>query len=139
MRISKQFLIFCVVGTIGFVVDLGVLYGLAPLLGWYGGRVASFWAAATTTWWFNRRITFAAGAAALRGAGIWREYGRYLATMLGGAALNYLAYAATLHWLPGHGGAALGVALGSLAGLSVNFLSARYFVFRRGAQPDDTL
>jgi putative flippase GtrA len=52
--------------------------------------------------------------------------------MLGGAALNYLAYAATLHWLPGHGGAALGVALGSLAGLSVNFLSARYFVFRRG-------
>jgi len=137
MRISQQFLIFCVVGTIGFVVDLGVLYGLAPLLGWYGGRVASFWAAATTTWWLNRRFTFAAGATRARGMGmgIWREYGRYLATMLGGALLNYLVYAATLHWLPGHGGAALGVALGSLAGLSVNFLSARYLVCRRDNKP----
>ncbi len=124
----RQFLIFCVVGTLGFVVDVAVLYALAPWLGWYGGRVLSFWAAATTTWLFNRRFTFSGTRAT--GSGIWREYGKYLVTMLGGAALNYGAYVAVLHWYHGPYAALLGVAAGSIAGLVANFASARYFVFR---------
>ncbi|HEX7864556.1 MAG TPA: GtrA family protein [Variovorax sp.] len=128
MKIGREFLSFAAVGVIGLVVDVVVLYLLAPLLGWYAARVVSFLAAATTTWAFNRRYTFAGSAAASRS--IWREYLGYLATMAAGAVLNYGAYVLTLHWVEGRWAAALGVALGSLAGMSANFLSARYLVFR---------
>lgn len=128
MKIGREFLSFAVVGVIGLVVDVAVLYLLAPLLGWYVARVASFLAAATTTWAFNRRYTFAASA--VPGRSVWREYLGYLATMTAGAVLNYGAYVLTLHWVEGRWAAAVGVALGSLAGMSTNFLSARYLVFR---------
>jgi len=128
MKIAREFLSFAAVGVIGLVVDVVVLYLLAPLLGWYAARVVSFLAAATTTWAFTRRYTFAASAAA--GRSLWREYLGYLATMAAGAVLNYGAYVLTLHWVEGRWAAALGVALGSLAGMSANFLSARYLVFR---------
>jgi putative flippase GtrA len=128
MKIGREFLSFAVVGVVGLVVDVAVLYLMAPLLGWYAARVVSFLAAATTTWAFNRRYTFAASAAAARS--VWREYLGYLAIMAAGAVLNYGAYVLTLHWVEGRWAAALGVALGSLAGMSANFLSARYLVFR---------
>ena len=104
-----------------------VLYVLAPLLGWYAARVLSFLSAATVTWLVNRNFTFADAASH---ASLLREYLSYLMTMLGGAAVNYAVYVLTLHWLEGVWVAALGVALGSLAGLTVNFLSARYLVFK---------
>ena len=50
--------------------------------------------------------------------------------MLGGAVVNYGAYVLVLHWVTGAWAPAAGVALGSCAGLVVNFLSARYLVFR---------
>ena len=128
MKAAREFLLFAFAGVIGLGVDVGVLYLAAPLLGWYAARVVSFLAAATTTWAFNRRYTFAASAAA--GRSLWREYLGYLATMAAGAVLNYGAYVLTLHWVEGRWAAALGVALGSLAGMSANFLSARYLVFR---------
>ncbi|MDA7418371.1 GtrA family protein [Xenophilus arseniciresistens] len=122
---------FGVAGVLGFVVDAGVLYLLAPWLGWYGARVLSFWAAATATWLFNRRYTFADGAAR-GGAALWREYGGYLLAMLGGAAVNYGCYALALQLLPPAGWVPLlGVAVGSLAGMGINFLSARWLIFRR--------
>lgn len=131
MKIGREFLAFAVVGVIGLVVDVVVLYLLAPLLGWYAARVVSFLSAATTTWAFNRRYTFAASAAgAASGRSVWREYLGYLATMTAGAVLNYGAYVLTLHWVEGRWAAALGVALGSVAGMGANFLSARYLVFR---------
>lgn len=127
MRLGREFLSFAVVGTIGFVVDLGVLYLVAPALGWYGGRVVSFIAAATATWILNRHYTFGHRRSE---ASLAREYARYLLTMLGGALVNYAAYALTLHWLGGPLAPALGVAVGSCAGLAVNFLTARFLVFR---------
>lgn len=129
MKAGREFLSFAVSGVIGFGVDVVVLYLLAPLLGWYGARAVSFLAAATTTWAFNRRYTFAASAST-GGRSILREYLGYLVTMTFGAVLNYGAYVLTLHWVEGRWAAALGVAMGSLAGMSANFLSARYLVFR---------
>jgi putative flippase GtrA len=128
MKLAREFLSFAVVGVIGFVVDVVVLYLLAPLLGWYVARVVSFLAAATTTWAFNRRYTFAARVSAQ--GSIWHEYFSYLATMAVGAVLNYGAYVLTLHWVEGRWAAALGVAVGSIAGLGANYLSARFLVFR---------
>ena len=125
MKLGRQFLSFAVVGAIGFVVDVAVLYLMAPLLGWYGARVLSFLAAATATWALNRRYTFRRSQAS-----VLREYLGYLLTMLGGAVVNYGAYVLVLHWASGPWAPAAGVALGSCAGLAVNFLSARYLVFR---------
>lgn len=127
MRARKEFLFFAIVGAVGFGVDLAVLYLVAPLLGWYGARVVSFVAAATTTWVLNRRYTFTARAS---DASLLREYAHYLLTMLAGALVNYAVYVLTLHWLSGPLAPAVGVALGSCAGLVVNFLSARYLVFK---------
>ncbi|QFZ82351.1 MULTISPECIES: GtrA family protein [Variovorax] len=127
MKIGREFLSFAVVGAAGFVVDVVVLYLLAPLLGWYGARVLSFLAAATATWALNRRYTFSARRS---DGSVLREYLGYLVTMLGGAVVNYGAYVLVLHWATGQWAPAAGVALGSCAGLGVNFLSARYLVFR---------
>lgn len=128
MKAGREFLSFAVVGVIGLVVDVVVLYLLAPLLGWYFARVLSFLAAATTTWALNRRYTFAARVSTE--GSVWREYLGYLVSMLAGAVLNYGAYVLTLHWVEGRWAAALGVAVGSIAGMGANFLSARYLVFR---------
>jgi putative flippase GtrA len=133
MKVGREFLLFALVGVIGLVVDVVVLYLLAPWLGWYAARVFSFLAAATTTWAFNRRYTFASRIDA--GDSVWHEYASYLATMAAGAVLNYGAYVLTLHWVEGRWAAALGVAVGSVAGMGANFLSARYLVFRSKPGP----
>lgn len=130
MKVARSFAWFVVAGLIGLVVDVAVLYLAAPWLGWYAARVLSFLAAATATWRVNRRYAFADAAPA---GSLLREYVSYLSAMLGGAAVNYLVYVLTLHWLAGPWVAALGVALGSLAGLIVNFASARFLVFRQRA------
>ncbi len=120
------------VGIIGLGVDLAVLYASAWALGWYGARVLSFIAAATATWWLNRRFTFQAGVTDTASA--VQQYLRYMVSMLGGAVLNYSAYVATLHWIDLPGKAALGVALGSCAGLLSNYLTARHLVFKQKHQ-----
>lgn len=136
----QQFLRFGAVGAVGFVVDAGMLYASAPVLGWYGARVLSFLAAATATWFLNRRYTFvevaAAEGATSRATGaaapklVGRQYSQYLLSMLLGGCVNYAVYAATLHWIHGPFAALLGVALGSCAGLGVNFAAASRIVFR---------
>lgn len=127
MMPTRALLMFAVVGVIGFVVDVSVLYALAAWLGWYGARIVSFVAAASATWALNRRYTFSAAA---RSRSIAVEYFTYLLAMLGGATVNYGIYALMLYWFPMRGSAAIGVALGSIGGLAVNFLSARYLIFR---------
>ncbi len=129
MNLVSRLARFSAVGAAGFVVDLAVLYAAAPLAGWYGGRVVSFVAAATATWWLNRRFTYA-HVPQPHGTSTLGQYLRYLVSMLGGAAVNYSVYAATLHFVLSPHAPALGVALGSIAGLAVNFLSAQFLVFR---------
>lgn len=129
MKVARSFAWFVLAGLVGLAVDVAVLYVAAPWLGWYAARVLSFLAAASSTWLLNRRYAFQ-DHAAHRGS-LLREYLAYLAAMLGGAAVNFLVYVLTLHWLSGPWVAALGVALGSIAGLAVNFTSARFLVFKR--------
>lgn len=132
MKSSPQFLRFCTVGIVGLGVDLVVLYATAWALGWHGARVLSFTVAATATWWLNRRFTFQTGVTDT--SPVVPQYLRYMVSMLGGAVLNYSAYAATLHWIDLPGKAALGVALGSCAGLVSNYLTARHLVFKQKHQ-----
>jgi putative flippase GtrA len=126
-------------GVLALGVDLGVLALAQPLLGHYGGRALSFWAAATFTWLFNRVVTFARARRQHRmqagdaspAMSIWREYLSYFSSMAVGGALNYGAYAAAVAFLPMvHAHPGLGVALGSLVGMGFNFLAARRILSR---------
>ena len=124
----RQFLRFALAGAVGFVVDVGVLYiALSLGLGYYLGRVVSFLVAAFTTWQINRRYTFP-----IRDGEHWTaEWLRYLLAMLGGGAANYARYAALIYALPkALFLPALAVAAGAIPGLMVNFLAARFWVFK---------
>jgi putative flippase GtrA len=128
LGIRRQFLRFTLAGAVGFVVDVGVLYAMLALgLGYYLGRAVSFLAAVFTTWQLNRRYTFVVHP----GRHWFVEWMRYLLTMLAGGAVNYACYAGMVHGLPKAAYLpALAVAAGSTAGLTVNFLTARFWVFK---------
>lgn len=131
-RLHSEFFRFAIAGAIGFAVDAGVLYAALALgLGPYAGRVISFISAAFVTWQINRRITFAAN----EGVSLWREWCQYLAAMSLGGVCNYGAYVAALRLLP-HGPATplLAVAVGSIAGMFVNFATAKLWVFKTAPQ-----
>lgn len=126
----RAFWRFCAAGVVGLVVDIAVLYVLAPLLGWYVGRAGSFVAAASVTWWLNRRFTFVLRPAHCQPP-VWREYFQYLASMLVGGSVNYLVYVSVVYGVRSVFAPLLGVALGSIAGLIFNYLAARHLVFCR--------
>ena len=123
-----EFLRFCAVGAIGFIVDAGVLQILTSLLGMdpYSSRVVSFLAAATVTWLLNRRYTFSAD----EDAHLHREWARYISINAFGGGLNYLIYALCVaQFTLVHRYLFLGVAAGSAAGLLVNYTASKYLVF----------
>lgn len=130
-----QFLLFCIGGVIGFVVDAGILRLLVSGLGMdaYLARLASFLVAATATWLWNRHNTFRG----TRRYGLLGEWSRYLLAMSGGFAVNYATYAALYTFFaivqkyP-----ELGVAAGSVAGLAVNYASSRWWIYRRDSAVD---
>ena len=129
MALRREILLFAISGVLGFIVDAGIVQGLVRGLDFnpYGARVLSFLAAATTTWAFNRRYTFSGRSNGSRR----RQLVRYLVAMACGFALNYGAYALCLAlWPLVHEWPAIGVAVGSVAGAVVNFLSSKYWIFR---------
>lgn len=123
----RQFITFGIVGTIGFVIDAGILYaGLWAGLGYYIGRVVSYLCAATVTWYLNRRFTFKSANDNRR-----REWGTFVLLNLSGFAVNYGTYVLCLAAHPvflQH--PVLAVAAGSIAGLFVNFAVNKYLVFK---------
>lgn len=128
-KAPRQFASFALVGVAGLIVDIAVLYACLGIgLGYYGGRVCSFLAAVWTTWELNRRYTFAGGAADAPRPQWWR----YLLAMLGGGVVNYLVYGAVVSFVPGLPFLpVVAVAVGSLAGMFVNFSSAKFLVFKK--------
>jgi len=98
-------------------------------LGPYLARVISIALAVLTTWLYNRYISFRQRRSANRLA----EFGRYLLGNAFGLLVNYGAYALAIVLVPlTRQWPILAVAVGSLAGLGVNYLSAHHFVFRDG-------
>jgi putative flippase GtrA len=134
VKILRETLLFGVAGTIGFIVDTAVLYALRDLMGPFYARVVSFLAAVLATWLINRNLAFRG-----RGSALSRrsEFLSYLVLMLLGGLVNYGVYSVLILWQPlvrEH--LVLGVAAGSLAGMIVNFLTARYLLFRKvGSDP----
>lgn len=124
---------FATVGGAGLVVDLLVLQlAIAAGCGVLLGRLLSFALAATFTWQCNRHFTFRSSSA-IPGARTW---GRYMAAMLVGGALNYAVYSVIVLAMPGNALIrCLAVAMGALAGMGINYFNAQVFVF--GATPPD--
>lgn len=135
----RQFMLFGVGGGLAFLVDAVVLHLMARI--WdadpYAVRLASFMCAVTVTWLFNRTFTFAAGRTRQP---LLYEWGCYVVSQLGGFSVNYVVYAVLVwsftlvrQW------PVLGVAAGSVAGLTVNYLLARRYVFgrRKGGESAD--
>jgi putative flippase GtrA len=127
---TRQFLLFAIAGTIGFLVDAAVVTALVQFGGMnpYLGRLLSFLCAVAATFAFNRRFTFPDGARST----LVRQAGQYLLAMSAGFAVNYGSYA----WLVYSAEAVrswpvIGVAVGSVLGMSVNFASSKWWVFRR--------
>ena len=127
LALHQQVLAFGVVGAVGFLVDTSVLYVARWIgLGLYVGRIASYMTAVTTTWFLNREFTFAgrSNRAALKG------WVLFVLSQLSGAAFNLglfwwlVRFSARVAEYP-----VLGVAAGSLAGMAINFIVARKFVF----------
>ena len=124
---------FAGAGVAGLVVDVAVLYLLQGLgVVWWLARAGSFLAAVCATWQINRRYTFQPA-----GASLWQEWWRYLTAMLGGGVLNYAVYSAVIlllpRWLPLPARLLplCAVGAGSVVGLALNFISAKFFVFSR--------
>ena len=117
---------FCLVGTLGFLVDSGVLLFIttAGLAGARVGRLVSFLIAACVTWALNRRFTFRSQAST-------KSLGPYVLLTGFGALLNVGVY---WLWISVFGEApamlVLGVAAGSVAALAFNFMVSKYVVFR---------
>lgn len=124
----RQIFRFAIAGVLGFIVDAGVLWIALRLgLGYFAGRTVSFLAAVWTTWQVNRRITFSERS----GGSVWHEWWRYLSAMSVGGCVNYAAYSVVVLTQPRTALLPfIGVAAGSIAGLFVNFVSARWWVFR---------
>ena len=134
-RIPWQFIRFGVVGTGGFLVNLGVF----SLMTWIGlnpfaGQAVALPVAAFFTWLINRLWTFES-----RHSGVAKlaEVVRYLLSTALGAGINYAVFALLVSAVPAfHAYPKLGVAAAAIAGLCFNFPMSKYFVFRqRPASP----
>jgi putative flippase GtrA len=125
----RQILLFAGAGVGGFIVDTSILYlALEVGLGYFAGRAVSFLCAVWFTWKINRHFTFSTKSR----ESAWREWWRYLIAMSGGGTVNYLAYSVVVVKLQGQPFLPIyAVAVGSLAGMVVNFISAKWWVFNR--------
>ena len=129
----RAILLFALAGGVGYVVDAGVLLLAASSLGPYAGRLLSFCAAVFATWLINRSLTFRK-----RHSGLpwYREFLRYFTVCLGGGSVNLAVYALlTFVFMLSGWGLLLALGAGSLAGMGVNFVLSKRFVFIRTDPP----
>ena len=124
-----QFLRFCAVGGVGFVVDAAALLAAVHLCGLdpIGARLLSFAAAVLATFELNRRWAF-------RGGGTrpyWAALSSYLGVQGVGFACNFGLYTLLYLTLPEPYSSPLPcLAVASAAALAVNYAGASLIVFR---------
>ena len=120
---------FGIVGGLGFLTEALILHWLVSGLSLspFIARAVSFPTAVSVTWWLHRRFTF--GNARVRAAA-----DRYIVYFMGqvlGAITNLALYAGAICTMPVLAGVPIvPLAIGSVAGLLVNYNWANRFVFR---------
>jgi putative flippase GtrA len=124
----KTFLRFLIAGTVGFIVDAGVLHLLLWFtpVGPFIGRAVSIPSALLATWLLNRNFTFGRSDRSL--ASEWFRYG---SVGLTSALLNYALFSALLVAEPSLR-PIIAVILASAAATGFSFFGYSRFVFRPG-------
>ncbi len=127
--LAAQVLRFGLIGSLGFLVDTATVYaahfGLG--LGLHVAGVLGFLVAVTFTWVMNRRFTFPEARSEARG----RQWARFVATQTLGFVVNRGTYAGMISFVAlAREQPVLAVAAGSLAGMVLNFVTARTIAFR---------
>ncbi len=128
VRLLAQFIVFGVVGVVGFVVDTAVVYATRDWAGLYIAGTLAYAVAVTTTWWLNRVWTF-------RGLGrtgpVARQWATFVLASLPGLCLNLGTYFVLVTVVPlciVH--PVIAIAAGAVAGMFANFTLSRTMVFR---------
>jgi putative flippase GtrA len=124
-----QFLRFCIVGCIGFIVDASIVYSGYTYFSMdpYLTRIISYLTAATTTWKLNRRFTFPQNL----NRRLHREWSYYVTANAIGGTANYITYIVCLWYFQEiDNGIIIGVAAGSAVGLAFNFSASKWWVFK---------
>ena len=128
----RQFIPFCLVGGIGFLIDAGILslfvhgFGVGPLL----SRLVSFPCAMTATWYMNRRVTFSHAVSSSPG----QEWFRYALVSMSGNLVNFLVYVVcirlsqTMYSYP-----QTALAIAAIVALVFNYLGLSRYAFRKDA------
>lgn len=114
-------------GSLGFVVDAGVMQALVSLANWgpVEARAISIPVAVFATWLLNRNITFRHDGPALR------SLGRYAAVSAAGAGVNFIVYTAlVLASAQMAANPLVPLAIASIIALIVNYLGSKHFAFR---------
>ena len=128
LQVLAQFVVFGMVGVIGFLVDTAVVYATRDAVGLYVAGTLAYAVAVTTTWWLNRVWTF-------RGRGrvvpIGRQWAIFVMASLPGLCLNLGTYFVLVTVVPlcaTH--PVIAIAAGAVAGMFTNFTLSRTVVFR---------
>ena len=130
----NQFIRYCLVGVVGFVIDAGILQALVSIMHTnpYAARIASFLCAANSTWLMNRCYTFK-----VQNKPSHKEWLCYVGSMILGALVNYSAFAICItFWIFAHTHLWLAVAIGSIAGLGINFTTSKLIFLKTNRLPD---
>lgn len=119
---------FAGVGSVGFLIEAGIVTGLTQWAGWtaWHARMPSFTTAVLVTWILNRNTTF-------KGRGsknLLAEALMYFGTQAGGAAINLLIFGIALQILPRlQSVPVFALALGSIGGLVFNYVVAATLIY----------
>ena len=128
MKFPRQFLLFGLVGSVGFVLDTAVLYLISESVGLYWGRLFSFATSVFVTWILNRNLTFADRRS---DKPKHHELIIYFLLMALGGLVNYATYVILiLNFTLAHQQPVWGVAAGGVTGMLLNLFSARHFLFK---------
>jgi putative flippase GtrA len=125
--LSAEFLRFVLVGTIGFVID-GGLMSLVIFIGgsYFYARVFSFPAAVLVTWQLNRWWTFAKSDKSRPS----RQLRRYFTLQVVGALANFIVFIAILEIIdPTALHIFIAFAMGSAVGLAINYLGSKLIIY----------
>lgn len=120
----REIAFFCIVGGIGFVVDLGLFIGAQQLVNDVVARCIALAGATTLVWWLNRRHTF------LSEDPRWgRELARFTMTRILGTAINFAISLAIL-WTWPQLGRVFAIAAGTGVALVVNYLTSKHWAYK---------
>lgn len=135
MKIKKQFILFSIIGTMGLIVDLTVLYFTSQVCDFIFARLISFICAVLTTWALNRKLTFNYKITSQLDFNIYysylNEFAKYFIANLFGGVINLSTYYLYLTFNKSPADIYIATVSGGVAGLILNFVLSKQIVFKQ--------